>query len=178
MTRTLFLLFLLPVFATAQPIKNLDIKNGFLQFKLGDSISHYTAVLHNHHKATLNEYEVMDKAIGLKHKIDKLTLTAENGIITKIEVYMQGEEQVQFMDDAMKKAYGEGSNENGNDTIPGRHTTYLLWLGKKVSAIAKKQKIDFRSVNGIVRSVTVEHIFFRKTGDLKIEGALSADFPL
>ena len=88
MTKALFLLFLLPLFSNAQPIKNLDIKNGFLQFKLGDSISHYKAFLHNHHKATLNEYEVMDKAIGLKHKIDKLTLTVENETITKIEVFM------------------------------------------------------------------------------------------
>jgi hypothetical protein len=32
--------------------------------------------------------------------------------------------------------------------------------------------------NGYARSITVEHIFFRKTSDLKIDGELSVDFPL
>ena len=178
MNKTLFLLFLLPIFCNAQSIKNLDIKNGFLQFKLGDSISNYKTIVYNPDRATPNQYDVKNKAISLKHKIYKLTLTTENGAITKIEVFMQGEGQVQFMDNAMKKAYGAGVDESSIDTLPDRHTTYLFWLGKRVSSIAKTQKIKSPTFNGTARGITVEHIIFRKTSGIKIEGELSADFPL
>ena len=39
MKKLLLFALLLPLFANAQAIKNLDLKNGFLQFHLGDSLS-------------------------------------------------------------------------------------------------------------------------------------------
>src|ERR1700735_2761421 len=102
MTRILFLVLLFPLFCNAQSIQSLDIKNGFLQFKLGDSISNYKLMVHKPDKLTPNRYEVMTKAMSLRRHIDKLTLIVENGTISEIEVLMASEQE-QFMDDAMKK---------------------------------------------------------------------------
>jgi len=178
MIRILLLIFLLPLFCKAQSVKNLDIKNGFLRFKLGDSTSTYKSLVHNPDNSIPKRYEVKSKAIGLKHRIDKLTLIAENGIITEIEVLMQGEPQVQFMQDAMKKAYGEGYILSGKDTLPDRHATYTVWIGKRVSALAKKQKTDLPTVNKGPLGISFERLLLKKTSDLKMDGELSPDFPL
>lgn len=178
MTRTLFLVSLFPLFCNAQSIQSLDIKNGFLQFKLGDSISNYRSIVHQPDKLTPNRYEVMTKAISLKRHIHKLTLTVENGTITELEVDMAGEQE-RFMDDAMKKAYGPYSYiENPPDTIPGKHVSYTIWNGKRVYALAKKFTLTPNSINGRPISFDFETLLIRKISDLKIDGALSPDFPL
>jgi hypothetical protein len=178
MPKTLFLVLLFPLFCNAQSIQSLDIKNGFLQFKLGDSISNYRSIVHKPDKLSPNRYEVMTKAISLKRHIYKLTLIVENETISGIEVVMAGEQE-RFMDDAMKKAYGPYSYvENGADTVPGKHVSYTVWNGKRVSALAKKLTLTPNSINGRPINFDFETPLIRKTSDLKIDGVLRPDFPL
>jgi hypothetical protein len=49
--KALFVLLIIPFFCNAQSVDNLDIKNGFLQFKFGDSISLYKDILKNPSKS-------------------------------------------------------------------------------------------------------------------------------
>jgi hypothetical protein len=170
---------LLPLFCNAQSIQNLDIKNGFLQFKLGDSISNYKSIVNKPDKSTPNRYEVKIKAVSLKHYIDKITLIAENGTIAEIEVLMLGDYRQSYMDAAMKKAYGQASfTEDDPKTDTTRHIIYAVWNGKRVSALAKKTIVDLISVNGRPNFISFEKLLFKKTSDVTISGELSQDFPL
>ena len=150
MIRILVFALLLPVFCSAQSIENLDIKNGFLQFKLGDSISKYKDVVDKPQKATPNGYPVKIKAVNkLKRYIEGLTLVVEAGTITEIDVYIGGDYNETHMDDAMKKSYGDGivlNNDNGISA--GIHKTNLIWQGKRVTAIVKKLQ-DNIETNGV-----------------------------
>ncbi len=175
--RVLFLLLLLPLFGRAQSIESLDIKNGFLQFKLGDSISNYSSMIDRPEKATPNRYPVKSKAISLKHRIYKLELIVDESKISEIEATMSGDQE-EFMDKAIKKAYGEGYPVNGTDTVPGKHVTYMVWVGKRVSALLKKMPLTPNSINGRPVNLFIETFTIKKTSDIKVDGVLSPDFPL
>lgn len=179
MIKILVFALLLPVFCNAQSIENLDIKNGFLQFRLGDSISEYKAVLDKPRKAAPNSYPVKFKAFNkLRRYLDNVTLVVEDGTINEIDVYLHGDYNEAYIDDAMKKCYGDGVILNSDNGISeGTHTTNIVWGGKRVTAILKKWQTNM-DAGGTRVEYKTEKIIFTKTGDFKIEGQLSSDFQL
>jgi ribosomal protein S13 len=172
------LLFLAPMICNAQYIDNLDIKNGFLQFKLGDSLAKYQPVLRSPDKLTPHKYQVKYKAIKLKKNLDELFLIEENGIVVGIQIYMVTDDQCQFINKAFEKAYGapkEIKDEKENDL--GRHHSFKIWRGKRVSAIAERTNTNAR-IGGINAELAFEKLEIKQISDVVIEGTLATDFEL
>jgi hypothetical protein len=179
MIKTLVFALLLPIFCNAQSIDNLDIKNGFRQFKLGDSISKYKDEVEKPHKATPNSYPVKLKSFNkLRRYLGAITLVVESGAITEIDIYVEGDYNETYIDDAMKKCYGDGIVVNSdNDISEGVHTTNLIWEGKRVTALVKKWQYNM-DVGATRVEIKKESVIFKKTGDLSIDGQLPPDFQL
>ncbi len=179
MIKTLILTLMLPIFCNAQSTNNLDIKNGFLQFKLGDSISNYKEIIDKSTKTTPTRYEVKAKAFNkLRRYLEAITLVTEKGVITEIDVSIQGDYNENYIDDAIKKVYGSGAIvENDDELYEGTHISSRIWEGKRVALVAKKTRIVVVSSNVRVE-IKNETIQLKKTSDLKMDGQLNADFPL
>ncbi len=169
----LFALLLLPLCGNAQSIKNLDIKNGFLQFKLGDSISKYKSVLKDPGEGHVY-YPVKLKDIPIKKYIQRMEVKEDNGIIIEIIVMAQENKMIDYMDAAFKQAYGESTETPEN---PDKSTTITSWTGKRVTATLTRKKEHFQLVTN-ASGVNYLKIRFTKTSDLKVEGTLPADFEL
>jgi len=178
MNKTLLFAFLMPLFVNAQSIKNLDIKNGFLQFHLGDSLSVYKNDIYIAYKNHPNENEVKPKVFALHKYIDKVTLVSENGILTEIDVYMEKEAHEAYMDQLMIDTYGRGiETPNLDKNEPGTHVTFTTWKGERVTALIVQTNIN-RYVNNKLTRGRIQSIVFEKTGDAKIDGDLPPDFPM
>lgn len=161
-----------PFFCNAQSIKNLDIKNGFLQFHFGDTIANYKAILRAH-KFRPGYYIVSRKAIKLKSYLDQTLLYFPKGILEGIEINIHGESNADFINKMMKSVYGEPSQLKDTSRVQKRNpTTYAVWMGQKIIAVA--EKYTFESVI----YDTYETITFKRANDNNIEGELSPDFPL
>lgn len=177
MKKILFTLLLSPLFCNAQSIKNLDIKNGFLQFHFGDTITNYTSLLHAD-RPRKGYYLVSHKAVKLNRYLDKTVLYFPNGILEGIELQVQGDSNIDFMNNALKKAYGDASEIR--DTLENRknyHTNFMIWQGQHVVVIAKKSVFDLMSDARDIH-IVYETITFKRANDIKIEGELGPDFPL
>lgn len=179
--KAFFILLIIPFFCNAQSVDNLDIKNGFLQFKFGDSISLYKDILNKPSKSEPHKYEVKAKGSKLTKYMQKLSLVEENGLIAAIEIRVSSKFGLQFMDDAMKKCYGEGEMVNrpasGNGDFKVRHS-YLVWTGKRVLAtVMMEYLIDARNFGDRILN-TFELITIKKTSDEYVEGTLPPDFIL
>lgn len=177
--RKLFLLLLLaPVFCKAQSVSNLDIKNGFLQFHLGDSISMYKDYVYIPLKKHPNENEVRPKVYKLHKYIDKVTLVSQNGILTEIDIMVSAEPDMVYLDNLLYQCYGQGTdvqNEVRND--PGVYLNYTRWIGQRVTALLIQTNIN-KVVNNIMTRGRYQSIVFVKTSDAKIDGDLPPGFGL
>jgi hypothetical protein len=152
MKRLLFIALFVPLFAGAQSLKNLDIKNGFLQFHLGDSVSVYKNDIYIPWQNHPDQNEVKQSALGEYRKlIDKVTLVNVDGIITEIDV--------------MLDKYQEGT-----------HLTTTTWKGQRVTAMVLQNNINKR-VNGTMMHARIQSIVFTLTDANKVAGNLPDDFP-
>jgi hypothetical protein len=178
MPRFLIVALLLPIFCNAQSVQNLDIKNGFLQFHLGDSISKYKEIVEKPGKNTPNVYRIRNKFDKLKDHLLSISLVVENDIITEIDVNLEKDDNITYMDDAMKKAYGEGLLvDDDKGMAPGYHKSNRAWEGKRVIALAKKSRFVLE-VSGLVTETKSETIVFKKESDINVSGELNPDFQL
>jgi hypothetical protein len=177
--RKLFLLLLLaPVFCSAQSVNELDIKNGFLQFHLGDSITAYKDYTLIPLKKHPDQNEVRPPTYKLHKHLDKLTLVNQHGIVTEIDLMVSAEPDMQFMDDLLYKAYGPGTEihkEVRND--PGVYLTYTRWVGKRVTLLLIQTNIN-KVVNNVMTRGRYQSIVFLKNSDEKMDGILPDGFPL
>ena len=180
MIKFLFISLLFPVICHAQSTGILDVKNGFLQFHLGDSISIYKEVVNKPEKKSPTHYHVKGKAFGkLGRYIDDITLITENNIVVEIDIYLLKSGNSEYMETVMKKAYGEGQVIDIDDSItPGAHKSDYIWEGNRVVAILKKTRAVVES-GGMRFETTVENIIFKKTASkIEVKGELPADFLL
>jgi hypothetical protein len=177
MKKLILILLLLPFLCNAQSIKNLDIKNGFLQFHFGDTITNYKTILHAD-RSRPGYYLVAHKAVKLKSYLDQTFLYFPKGILEGVELKVHGESNADFLNKTMHKVYGEPSELK--DTLgvqKNYHTTYAIWKGQKVIAIVEKNTLDLTFNDRIVYDI-FETITFRRANDSIVEGELSPDFPL
>ena len=94
MKKVLFILLILPFCAHAQSIKNLDIKNGFLQFHLGDSISAHSKEVYIPWKNHPDQNEVKDIRAGDQVAADPATWTPpESDLNPQVIVNDSGDRQ-------------------------------------------------------------------------------------
>lgn len=172
--KKLLLAFLLsPFFCSAQSIKNLDIKNGFLQFHFGDTIAKYKAILHAD-RGRPGYYIVSHKAIKLKSYLDQTLLYFPKGILEGIELNVHGESNADFFNKTMRNVYGEPSElKDTLGTQKSYNATYAIWKGQKVIAIIFNLTFNYSSFYDILETIT-----FRRANDSIVEGELSPDFPL
>lgn len=168
MIRILLFALLFPVFCSGQSVENLDIKNGFLQFKLGDSISNYKEMINKPDKTSPQKFEVKHKFISIKRYVTKVILVSKKDVISSIEVYVDGADNEKFIENAINKSYGDASEiKNG----------VSIWSGKRVSAMLSKIALYVNYENKNYTN-TNERLFFYKTSDIKINGELGPDFLL
>ncbi len=177
MRKLLLIALLMPCICCAQPVKNLDIKNGFLQFHFGDSLSNYKSILRQDNISP-GYYHVSFKALKLKHYLQKTLLHFKNNLLDEIELTVQGDSNVEFMNNAMEKSYGYAKEEG--DTLrnqPGVYKNVLVWNGQAVSAVIVKITTNF-VYNDVTHVSVFETITFKRNRKIKIEGELSQDFLL
>jgi len=177
MLKLFFIILIFPFYCCAQSIDNLDIKNGFLQFHLGDSINTYASII-KADKHMPGHYAVADKAIKLRHHLQNVSLYFENGILESIDIYIMKDFDVDYMNKALVNAYGDGSEiKNGTEMENGYHISYQVWTGKRVVLLIKKGTLSL-NINGKEITGAFENITFKKTSDDKIEGTLDPKFLL
>ncbi len=128
----------------AQSISNLDVANGFKDFKIGANINKYLSVINrtgNGYNTFLNTgsccksawgYDVHDIVIGVSDKmlIDKICVVLEND-------YTIGE--LETMLHYIKSSFGE---ETKTQSIEAGQR-YIIWTGKSIYfyiAISKSEK--------------------------------------
>ncbi|MDB5122171.1 MAG: hypothetical protein JWP94_300 [Mucilaginibacter sp.] len=177
MIKFLFITVLLPVFCCGQSVNNLDVKNGFLQFKLGDTVFAYASMV-NLNKRYPNRQEVKFKFIKLKKHLDRVELIFENNTLTSIEIYIRSDDDQRYIYYLLKQAYGDGTTiDNGTSDEPGVHNTFIIWNGTRVAAILKKRSFNL-TINGQQSSSSYETLTIKKTSNNIVNGELPADFPL
>src|ERR1700733_8535316 len=138
MKKLLLFALLLPLFANtrAQPIKNLDLKNGFLQFHLGDSLSKYKGQIYVPLDNHPDENEVQPKVNSLHKYFDRVVLVSEHGIVTEIHLYLRDEGSIQYIDGLIKQAYGWGQElDNPDKNEQGTHLVCTVWAGQRVTML-------------------------------------------
>jgi hypothetical protein len=177
MIKLLFITALLPFFFCGQSVNNLDVKNGFLQFKLGDTVSAYASMV-SLNKKYPNRQEVKLKFINLRKHLDRVELIFENNTLTSIEIYIQNDDDQRYIYSLLKQAYGDGQTiDNGTSKEPGVHNTFIIWDGTRVAAILKKRSFNL-TINGQQTSGSYGMLTIKKTSNNKVNGELPADFPL
>lgn len=178
MKKFLLITLLFPLFCNAQSVQNLDIKNGFLQFHLGDSLSLYKNYIYIANPKHPNENEVKPNALSLHKYLDKVTLVSKNGIVTEIDIMIREEASEEFIDKLLINAYGEGHElPNDDKDEPGTHLVCTTWTGQRVTAMLIQTNLN-RMVNNHLTRARLQSLVFTKTGDTNLNGALPADFPL
>ena len=145
---------------------------------MGDSISKYKEIIEKPGKNTPKVYRVGNKFDKLKDYLLSISLVVENDIITEIDVHLEKDDNITYMDNAMKKAYGEGLLvDDDTGTTPGYHKSNRVWEGKRVIAVAKKSRFVLE-VSGLVTETKSETIVFKKESNIDVSGELSPDFQL
>jgi hypothetical protein len=178
MKKLILCVFLLPLFANAQAIKNLDIKNGFLQFHLGDSLSKYKNDVYVALVQHPDENEVQPKKNVLHKYFDRVMLVSENGIVTEIHLYLRDEGSIQYIDGLIKQAYGWGDElPNPDKNQPGTHLVCTTWSGQRVTMLMLQNNIN-RMVGTTLTTGRIQSVIFKKDGDAKVQGALPDGFLL
>lgn len=174
----LFALFL-PLFVHAQSIKNLDIKNGFLQFHLGDSISAHSSEVYIPWKNHPDQNEVKPSALGRYRKyIEKVNLVNVDGIITEIDIFVIKEGAEDYLDRLLEECYGKGYEEPNLDKYQeGSHLSHVVWKGQRVTAMILQTNIN-RRVNGTMVHGRIQSIVFTKVSNEQVDGTLFNNFPL
>jgi hypothetical protein len=174
MKKLLFLIVLLPFLGNAQSLKNLDIKNGFLQFHFGDSLSKYKSVIWED-KVFKGCYHVPYKQIKLHKYIQSTKLYFENETLEKIEITVQNSSDEDYFNELLKKAYGNPTYQKlaDDEDQPGTHLSILLWEGQRVTLKIQRMALNFNNSNNVYETIT-----FQKASNDKIDGQLAADFPL
>lgn len=170
---------LMPVLANAQSIKNLDIKNGFLQFHLGDSISAHKSEVYIPWKNHPDQNEVKQSALGrYKKDIEKVNLINVDGIITEIDIFIMKEGSQSYLDKLMEQYYGKGYEEPNLDKYQeGSHLSHIVWKGRRATAMIIQTNIN-RRVNGQLQHGRIQSIVFTKVSNEPIEGTLPDNFAL
>lgn len=179
MKRLLLFALLLPLFVHAQSIKNLDIKNGFLQFHLGDSISAHSNEVYIPWKNHPEQNEVQPSALGRYRKyIEKVNLVNVDGIITEIDVFVIKEGAEDYLDKLLEQSYGKGYEEPNLDKYQeGSHLSHVVWKGQRVTAMIIQTNIN-RRVNGTMVHGRIQSIVFTKVSNDQVDGTLPDNFPL
>lgn len=179
MKKLLFFALFLPLFVQAQSIKNIDIKNGFLQFHLGDSISAHKNEVYIPWKNHPDQNEVKPNALGRFRKyIEKVNLVNVDGIITEIDVFVINEGCEDYLDRLMDECYGKGYEEPNLDKYQeGTHLTHVVWKGKRATAMIIQTNIN-RRVNGTLVHGRIQSIVFTKVSNDEVDGTLPENFPL
>ena len=179
--KALLVLLIIPFFCNAQSVDNLDIKNGFLQFKFGDSIALYKDILKNPSKSEPHKYEVKSKGNKLTRYMEKLSIIEEGGLISAVEIRVSSKFGRDFIDDAMKKCYGDGEivekPASGSTDYKIRHS-YMVWTGKRVLAMVLTQYFSLTANFTDNLISTFKLITIKKTSDEHVEGTLPPDFIL
>ena len=122
--------------------------------------------------------EINLKFIKLNRYIDGVFLNFENGILTYIDVFIKSEYKEDYMDAALKNAYGPGLVVDKDTTDEhGLHINYETWIGKRVSATIKRYSFN-ASKDVRASSNTFETLTFKKTSDTKVQGDLPPGFIL
>jgi len=178
MKKFLLITLLFPLFCSAQSVQTLDIKNGFLQFHLGDSLSLYKNYIYVANTKHPDENEVKSKALTLGKYLDKVTLVSKNGIVTEIDIMIREEASEEFIDKLLLNAYGNGYElPNDDKDEPGTHLVCTTWTGQRVTAMLIQTNLN-RMVNNHLTRARLQSLVFTKTSDVSINGALPVDFPL
>jgi hypothetical protein len=179
MKRLLSVVLFLPLFAGAQSLKNLDVKNGFLQFHLGDSVSKYKNDIYIPWKNHPDQNEVKQSALGdYKKMIEKVTLVNVDGIITEIDVFIIKEEAEAYFDKLMMQYYGKGVETPNLDKYQqGTHLTYTTWKGERVTAMILQTNLN-RPNGKTMLHARIQSIVFTLANDKKVDGALPDNFLL
>jgi len=178
MKKLLLFVLLLPLFAQSQAIKNLDLKNGFLQFNLGDSLSKYKGQIYVPLDRHPNENEVQPKANPLHKYFDRVVLVSEHGIITEIHLYLRDEGSIQYIDGLIKQAYGWGQElDNPDKDSEGTHLVCTVWAGQRVTMMMLQNNIN-RTVGNTMTRGRIQSIMFKKTSNYKVNGTLPDGFAL
>ena len=174
----LFALFL-PLFVNAQSIKNLDLKNGFMQFHLGDSISAHKNEIYISWKNHPDQNEVKKSALGRFSKyIEKVNLINVDGYITEIDIFVINEGAEAYLDRLLEQCYGKGYEEPNLDKYQeGSHLSHVVWKGQRVTAMIIQTNIN-RRVNGSMTRGRIQSIVFTKVSNDRVDGALPDSFPL
>jgi hypothetical protein len=179
MKKLLFFALLLPAFVHAQSIKNVDIKNGFLQFHLGDSVAAHKSDIYIPWKNHPDQNEVKKSALGAFGKyIDRVNLVNVNGFITEIDIFVTKEQGESDLDKLMEQCYGKGYEEPNLDKYEeGEHLTHVVWKGQRTTAMIIQTNIN-RRINGHIVHGRIQSIVFVKVSNSPVDGTLPSDFPL
>ncbi len=179
MKKVLFFVLFLPLFVHAQTIQNLDIKNGFLQFHLGDSISSHSSEVYIPWKNHPDQNEVKKSALGKFQKyIEKVTLVNVDGYITEIDIFLVKEGTINYMDKLLEECYGKGYEEPNLDKYQeGSHLSHVVWKGHRATAMIIQTNIN-RRVNGTMTHGRIQSIVFTKVSNEQVDGTLPDNFPL
>jgi hypothetical protein len=178
MKKLLLFALLLPFYAHSQAIKNLDIKNGFLQFHLGDSLSKYKNDVYIALAKHPDENEVQPKKNPLHQYFDRVMLVSEHGIVTEIHLYLRDEGSIKYFDGLIRQAYGWGDElPNPDKNEPGTHLVVTTWSGRRVTMLMLQNNIN-RMVGSTLTTGRIQSIIFKKSGDAKVEGDLPDGFLL
>jgi hypothetical protein len=178
MKKLIFLALLLPVFSNAQSVKQLDIKNGFLKFHLGDSLSVYYHDIYVPEGKLKNQYEVKETANPLHKYTDKVVLIAKKGIVTEIDVFLRDEASIRHIDKMLTQAYGPGNEiPNPDKDTEGTNLVCTTWKGERVLLMQMQHNINHK-VNGIMGRTRIQALLFTKIGDTKPKGDLPDGFAL
>src|ERR1700709_2418298 len=128
MKKLLLFVLLLPIVANAQTGKLLDIKNGFLKFHLGDSLTKYSKDIYVALEKHPDENEVQPKANPFHKYFDRVVLVSEHGIVTEIHLYIGDEASIKYIDGLLTQAYGKGEElDNPAKNEPGTHLVCTTW---------------------------------------------------
>jgi hypothetical protein len=179
MKKILFLALFLPLFVHAQSIKNVDLKNGFLQFHLGDSISKHKNDIYIPWKNHPDQNEVKQSALGPYRKfIEKVNLINVDGYITEIDIFVMKEGAEAYLDKLMEQCYGKGYEEPNLDKYQeGTHLSHVVWKGQRATAMIIQTNIN-RRVGGTMTHGRIQSIIFTKVSNDQVDGSLPDNFPL
>ena len=179
MKKLLFVAFIFPLFVHAQSLKNLDIKNGFLKFHLGDSLSVYKNDIYVANEKHPNEHEIKTSSLlPVSKYLERAKLISEKGIITEIDVYIRDEASIQHIDQMIINAYGAGSEiPNPDKDTEGTNLVCTTWTGDRVMLMMMQHNINHK-VNGYMTRGRIQALLFKKTGDTNVDGTLPDGFSL
>jgi hypothetical protein len=179
MKKFLYLIVLLPFFAHAQSLKNLDIKNGFLKFHLGDNLSVYSKDIYVANEKHPNEHEIKETSLlPLNKYLERAKLISEKGIVVEIDLYIRDEASIRHIDQMITNTYSAGNEiPNPDKDVEGTNLVCTTWTGDRVLLMMMQHNIN-HVVNGHMTRGRIQALLFKKTSDAKVDGTLPDGFAL